>query len=107
MTGSQCVQFCSNNGNYSLAGVEYGIQCFCTNHFQVNGNNTNVAPESIDKGECDMPCSGNAKEACGGNYKVTIYEKKDSDIEGSAVRLGKSWEMAAMIGLVVGGLAML
>jgi hypothetical protein len=51
MTVEKCTAACGGAG-YSLAGVEWSIECWCSNAF---ANNPVQTPDS----QCDMPCSGN------------------------------------------------
>ncbi|MCJ1398945.1 hypothetical protein MMC11_002146 [Xylographa trunciseda] len=61
-----CVSTCVGLG-YSVAGLEYGVQCFCGNNI-VNGGA--LAPEDTD---CNVACAGNSKETCGGGNRMSIY----------------------------------
>ena len=56
-TIENCVSSCAGQG-FSIAGVEYGSQCFCGSTID-NGN----TPSSSG---CDMACTGNKNEICGG-----------------------------------------
>jgi len=53
LTVEQCVVFC-NTSNFTLAGMEFGVQCFCDNNVIDGGT---LAPEDSD---CNMSCGGNA-----------------------------------------------
>ena len=64
-TIESCVNTCVGRG-YSVAGTEYGSQCFCDN-FVRNGG-TLVADS-----KCNMPCSGNSSEFCGAGNYLSIY----------------------------------
>ncbi|KAH8113137.1 copper radical oxidase [Phellopilus nigrolimitatus] len=66
LTVELCISFCQS-GNFTLAGVEYGVQCFCDNNV-INGGV--LASEDTD---CDMACGGNSTEACGGPDLMSIY----------------------------------
>ncbi|MCJ1315893.1 hypothetical protein MMC15_001213 [Xylographa vitiligo] len=61
-----CVSTCVGLG-YSVAGLEYGVQCFCGNNI-VNGGV--LAPEDTD---CSVACAGNSNEMCGGGNRMSIY----------------------------------
>ena len=82
MTGEKCVDFCAKS-NYTLAGLEYGIQCFCARNFTGNFTDDNPAPK-LDKDQCSMTCAGNDDEVCGGFYKLTVYENRDAGVQGGA-----------------------
>jgi hypothetical protein len=63
LTGQQCALYCSSKG-YRIAGTEYAKQCFYGN---------DLSSELATSG-CDMPCRGDAKEACGGRERLSVYE---------------------------------
>lgn len=64
MSVSQCTSACAVNG-YSLAGLEYGSECYCDNRIR------NAA--TIAESGCDMLCAGNSSEFCGGSNRVQLY----------------------------------
>lgn len=66
MTVEKCVSYCSNSG-YSLAGLEYGGECYCHNALQ-NG-------ASLDKisTACTMTCNGDNSQTCGGPDAIQLY----------------------------------
>ena len=64
MTVEGCINACSGMG-YSLAGVEYARECYCDNSIQ----NAAVLMNS----GCDMPCTGNNGEVCGGAARINLY----------------------------------
>lgn len=66
MTIEACVAFC-NGGGYSLAGVEYGQQCFCGNELAAGSV---WAPSQND---CSMSCAGNSSEYCGAGDRLNVY----------------------------------
>jgi len=49
---------------FSLSGVEYGKECYCGNSILYNYGRSQA---------CNMPCSGNALETCGGPNAINIY----------------------------------
>ncbi|KAF2100795.1 copper radical oxidase [Rhizodiscina lignyota] len=65
MTIESCVDACINLG-YSVAGMEWGVQCFCDNFVHNGGNQT-------DDSECNMPCGGDANELCGQGNRLSVY----------------------------------
>ncbi|CAG7847892.1 WSC domain-containing protein ARB_07867 {ECO:0000305} Flags: Precursor [Serendipita indica DSM 11827] len=65
MTVEACVDFCDQR-NYRYAGLEYSKECFCDNTFQ-NGATTAAASD------CNMICSGDGTEVCGGGYRLSTY----------------------------------
>ncbi|KAG8803535.1 hypothetical protein FRC17_006164, partial [Serendipita sp. 399] len=67
MTPGKCQSLCEAQG-FSLAGVEYGRECYCGN--TIFGNNR---PSSDPI--CNMACSGDADQTCGGPDAINIYVK--------------------------------
>lgn len=63
-TLESCSAQCASLG-YTIAGAEYGSECFCGNEF-VGG------PVAIDSGRCNMPCAGNGGSQCGGSFALTV-----------------------------------
>lgn len=63
---SGCVAYCDKKG-YTMAGTEYGGQCFCANSL----SESNLLSDSM----CDMKCEGDATEICGGHLSLTVYKK--------------------------------
>jgi hypothetical protein len=83
MTVESCTAFCKANvpsGGY--AGVEYASQCYCGAAL----SQTPVASTS-----CNMLCTGNNKEFCGGSGTLNVYQysatagKKIRDLKGRGV----------------------
>ncbi|KAF8961438.1 WSC domain-containing protein [Flammula alnicola] len=64
MTIESCLAFCTPNG-YQFAGVEYSRECYCDNVIESPG-----APTTDG---CNMPCTGNAAEICGGANAINIF----------------------------------
>lgn len=69
LTVEECL-FACKDGGYSFAGVEYGSQCFCG---VVLGNGT----LPLSSTSCNMPCTGNSSETCGGPSTLNLYVAKD------------------------------
>ena len=63
-----CAQSCRAL-NYTYAGVEAGHQCAC-------GNTLTNKSANVDQSECNVPCTGNSKQTCGGNLRVWIYKQQ-------------------------------
>lgn len=70
LTRHKCMVVCSY-GEFELAGVEYGDECWC--------GHTLEADISFD-GTCDMPCSGDPSETCGGRLSLDLYMAPPSTI---------------------------
>ncbi|KAF8259546.1 copper radical oxidase [Lactarius quietus] len=62
---ASCTAACQAAG-YTLAGVEYADECYCANSI---GSNGAPAPAS----SCNMLCSGNSSEYCGGPLLLNVY----------------------------------
>jgi len=65
MTPKFCVEQCAKKG-FAYAGVQYGSFCFCGNSYGKNGTATN----------CTMPCNGDYKQKCGGEWANMVYRAK-------------------------------
>ena len=63
MTIEKCINYCKSRG-FRYAGVQYSKQCFCGNSYGRYGRATN----------CNMRCSGNKSQICGGSWANTIYK---------------------------------
>jgi len=61
----KCASICSSKG-FSLMGVEYGVNCFCSNR----GDFGRFGASN----QCTMACPGNQGEACGGYLAVGVYQ---------------------------------
>lgn len=71
VTNTKCVAYCSERG-YSMAGTEYGGQCFCANTLTSGSS-------ELDETKCDMPCEGGESETCGGSLALSVYSKSSSN----------------------------
>jgi glucan endo-1,3-alpha-glucosidase len=58
-----CSAWCGSQG-FKYAGVQYGSSCFCGNSYGKYGTAT----------DCNMACSGNGTETCGGAWANSVYE---------------------------------
>ena len=68
-TVESCINQCIALG-YSIAGVEYGAQCFCDNQIENSGT------LAIAQTDCNLPCSGNSAETCGAGDRLNVYSTK-------------------------------
>ncbi|KAH8896901.1 WSC-domain-containing protein, partial [Thozetella sp. PMI_491] len=66
MTVEVCVAACQTQG-YSVAGVEYGQECYCDNAIP---SDSLLAPNSDCMG---MLCSGNSTEYCAAAGRILVY----------------------------------
>ncbi|KAH8807678.1 hypothetical protein F5884DRAFT_673669, partial [Xylogone sp. PMI_703] len=64
-TIESCISYCEKLG-YIYAGTEYSSQCFCGSSIA-----TGAAPAPAT--DCNMACSGNATEACGGPSRLNLF----------------------------------
>lgn len=64
LTLSACAEFCQG---FRYFGTEYSAECYC-------GNALHASSSPAPLSECDMPCSGDASQFCGGPNRLTLYE---------------------------------
>jgi len=64
VTNTKCTAYCDSKG-YSMAGTEYGGQCFCGN--ALSGSS------AVDESLCDMQCEGDGSQTCGGRLTLSVY----------------------------------
>ncbi|XP_065945052.1 uncharacterized protein [Magallana gigas] len=65
MTVDSCRKTCTDL-KFKYYGVEYSSQCFCGNQL------LNV--RKMREGDCLKPCDGDRTQACGGNWRIAVYE---------------------------------
>lgn len=68
MTNAKCKDACRSAG-YNLAGTEYSGECFCDKTIKNNGR---LAPDGETL--CNMACSGNPTEICGGPNRLSMFK---------------------------------
>ncbi|KAJ6446558.1 putative glyoxal oxidase precursor [Purpureocillium lavendulum] len=68
-TTKACLAACEKQG-FPYAGTEFGKECWCGS---VLANNT----AKVDSSECNIPCSGDASDKCGGSKRLSLYVAKD------------------------------
>lgn len=68
MTIAACAEHCEGSAYF---GTEYAGECYCSRSSD-NLNSLNVATN------CDMPCTGNATEMCGGHDAISVYHQSSS-----------------------------
>ncbi|KAG4436351.1 hypothetical protein IFR05_008172 [Cadophora sp. M221] len=69
MTVQKCLTACKAGG-FSFTGIEFASECYCG---VVLGNGT----LPVDSSTCDMPCTGDSTETCGGRGTLDLYVAKD------------------------------
>ena len=83
LSREKCLDACKS-AFYRFAGVENGRDCYCGNDMQlyswpVGGGPGPRMPDNvriIPDIECNLPCSGNLNEECGGENKLNIFNMK-------------------------------
>ncbi|WVQ94260.1 hypothetical protein IAU59_001339 [Kwoniella sp. CBS 9459] len=70
MTQEYCASKCYNMGKPYMA-VEYGSDCYCSSTLNWNNGAASIADSS-----CNMACSGNANQNCGGYYTLVLFGYK-------------------------------
>jgi len=60
-----CTEKCRIH-EYTYAGVEFSSECFC--------GHTPPTDSIVDDEDCDMPCTGDLSETCGGRWRMNVYE---------------------------------
>ncbi len=65
MTVESCVGFCQAS-SMKYAGVEYARECYCANSLP-------TAAATTSESSCNMLCTGNSKEFCGGSALLNLY----------------------------------
>lgn len=70
-SSTECASNCYSAG-YSIAGTEYGAQCFC--------GNTLTSTTKMDDSQCNTPCTGASSETCGGTSRLSIYAKTGTSL---------------------------
>ncbi|XP_065944763.1 uncharacterized protein [Magallana gigas] len=65
MTVDSCRKTCTNL-KFKYYGVEYSEECFC-------GNKLTTITKMRD-GDCLKPCTGDKTQACGGDWRIAVYE---------------------------------
>eukprot|EP00903_Cladosiphon_okamuranus_P008193 g7889.t1 len=66
-----CSQFCAG---YDFFGTQYSRDCWCTDG---TPDTTYLLYEELDESDCNMPCTGEPTEFCGGPSIMAVYEIQD------------------------------
>ena len=66
-----CKKLCFEKG-YKYAGVEYSNEWFCGNNLPKK-----IAPKQSD---CNMDCSGDKSQKCGGANRINVYPSAGTSI---------------------------
>ncbi len=73
LTVEGCVNTCAAD-NYTVAGVEFGVQCFCG--YEI----INAGTVASNQGDCSQACGGNSAEFCGGGNRMNIYYSNSTNL---------------------------
>jgi hypothetical protein len=68
MTIEKCLAACLA-AKYTIAGVEYAGECWCDTQYRLGGG-----PAPDGDAQCNMACSGNSSELCGGPNRLAVWE---------------------------------
>ncbi|XP_033124714.1 uncharacterized protein LOC117123027 isoform X2 [Anneissia japonica] len=68
LTITDCIESCRNAG-YTYSGTINGEQCSCGNTIEESPGDVTLVSESY----CNVACSGDSTEVCGGNGYTSIY----------------------------------
>ncbi|KAL0937964.1 LysM domain-containing protein [Colletotrichum truncatum] len=71
MTVEFCSVYCMVEKGRSLFGVQFGGECWC-------GDALTVGSLRTESTECNVPCTGNSTQRCGGNSRLNVYGKPNS-----------------------------
>ncbi|GMK56524.1 hypothetical protein CspeluHIS016_0303640 [Cutaneotrichosporon spelunceum] len=63
---SFCINECARRG-FSIAGTEYGGECFCAN--SLSGRGGSLTPDQV----CNMDCAGEQGTKCGAAWYLSLY----------------------------------
>ncbi|KAI8262728.1 hypothetical protein K4K58_000409 [Colletotrichum sp. SAR11_239] len=79
MSVLQCTAACKAAG-FSYAGVEYSSECYCDNQI--------LSTATSGQTGCNMLCSGNSTEYCGGGNFINVYKSSAAPKTASTVSAG-------------------
>ncbi|KAJ3553098.1 hypothetical protein NM688_g3800 [Phlebia brevispora] len=68
MTPTLCQNMCGSKG-FSMAGLEYGAECYCGNSF------ANNLGGPIPDSQCSMACAGDSAFMCGGSWALSVFKQ--------------------------------
>lgn len=72
LTPAVCINSCSSNG-FSYAALQDGHECWCGSSL----NNSTKAGVKIDVAQCNMNCTGDANQQCGGYFAVRAFSSSN------------------------------
>ncbi|KAJ6521662.1 glyoxal oxidase N-terminus-domain-containing protein [Mycena vulgaris] len=65
MTVENCIGFCDSK-QLVFAGVEFMQECYCDDFIENSGVSMPIT-------DCDLPCTGDSQESCGGPNRLNIF----------------------------------
>nr|XP_018898564.1 PREDICTED: uncharacterized protein LOC109031490 isoform X1 [Bemisia tabaci] len=65
LTPQLCMEVCFRAG-FKLSGVQFKRECYCS-------DKALDLTKQTDEGTCDLPCSGNANQRCGGVLRLDVF----------------------------------
>ena len=76
MSQGTCVAACADRG-FAFAGVEFGRECYCGDALNLaasgGGDGAAKGEKAASEDECDMLCSGDRAQFCGGKSRVGVW----------------------------------
>ncbi|CAM9833263.1 unnamed protein product [Scytosiphon promiscuus] len=73
MTAELCMGLCDGQG-FDYYGTQYGVECWCG---EGTPEDTYLRYGELDAEACDIPCSGDSSESCGGSTIMSVYAYDD------------------------------
>ncbi|KPM42732.1 hypothetical protein AK830_g3796 [Neonectria ditissima] len=70
MTIKMCLESCYD---YKFAGVEYGVECWCGNTLNLNGNTGATPGKNVSDSDCNFRCPGDTLVFCGAGNRLNMY----------------------------------
>lgn len=90
VSNTNCISYCNSEG-FSIAGTEYGGQCYC-------GNSLDASSTVLAESKCDMACEGDATETCGGGNALTVYSHNANTTSTSNTRRFLGRQVSRILG---------
>lgn len=80
MTTKSCASYCKL---YQYFGTEYSRECFCGNSINPSSMNASNPAQS-----CNMQCTGDSTQTCGGSGYLNLYQNPTSNLPSSPSNVG-------------------
>ncbi|XP_002741011.2 sialate:O-sulfotransferase 2-like [Saccoglossus kowalevskii] len=75
MTVDACVTHCSKKGLVYI-GLQYSVECWCS---------STLRPARVNENGCNMKCSGDPQQMCGGQLYLSVYHITKDQPENSKI----------------------